>query len=97
MSKNMNINVNHITRVEGHGNIVVNATNGKIEKIQWQVPEAPRFFEAMVRGTKLRGYPDYRQQNLRYLLDYAFAGGDKGRRKRARALRSPNRRICFGF
>ena len=50
MHNNMDINVHHITRVEGHGNIVVNATNGKIEKLQWQVPEAPRFFEAMVRG-----------------------------------------------
>ncbi|HUV42136.1 MAG TPA: Ni/Fe hydrogenase subunit alpha [Sedimentisphaerales bacterium] len=50
MSNSININVKHITRVEGHGNIVVNANNGKIEKVQWQVPEAPRFFEAMVRG-----------------------------------------------
>lgn len=55
MSKNININVHHVTRVEGHGNIVVNAQNGKIEKVQWQVPEAPRFFEAMVRG---RSYED---------------------------------------
>ncbi len=50
MHKNIDINVHHITRVEGHGNIVVNVTNGKIEKLEWQVPEAPRFFEAMVRG-----------------------------------------------
>jgi sulfhydrogenase subunit alpha len=50
MSKSININVKHVTRVEGHGNIVVNASNGTIEKCQWQVPEAPRFFEAMVRG-----------------------------------------------
>src|SRR4030043_1306191 len=50
MHKNIDINVHHVTRVEGHGNIVVNVTNGKIEKLQWQVPEAPRFFEAMVRG-----------------------------------------------
>jgi sulfhydrogenase subunit alpha len=50
MHKNMDINVHHVTRVEGHGNIVVNVNNGKIEKLQWQVPEAPRFFEAMVRG-----------------------------------------------
>jgi len=50
MSKNININVKHITRVEGHGNIVVNAREGRIEKCEWQVPEAPRFFEAMVRG-----------------------------------------------
>jgi sulfhydrogenase subunit alpha len=55
MSKNVNINVHHITRVEGHGNIIVNVTSGKIEKLQWQVPEAPRFFESMVRG---RSYQD---------------------------------------
>jgi len=50
MNNNIDINVHHITRVEGHGNIVVNVTEGRIEKLQWQVPEAPRFFEAMVRG-----------------------------------------------
>ncbi|MBF0297778.1 MAG: Ni/Fe hydrogenase subunit alpha [Oligoflexia bacterium] len=50
MKKDININVHHLTRVEGHGNIVVNVKSGKIEKCEWQVPEAPRFFEAMVRG-----------------------------------------------
>jgi coenzyme F420-reducing hydrogenase alpha subunit len=55
MSKDLKIDVHHITRVEGHGNIVVDVADGKIEKIQWQVPEAPRFFEAMVRG---RSYED---------------------------------------
>ncbi len=32
MGKNINIDVHHVTRVEGHGNIVVNVTDGKIEK-----------------------------------------------------------------
>jgi coenzyme F420-reducing hydrogenase alpha subunit len=50
VSQNISINVHHLTRVEGHGNIVVDVKNGKIDKLQWQVPEAPRFFEAMVRG-----------------------------------------------
>ena len=50
MPKTVDINVHHITRVEGHGNIVVRAADGTIEKMEWQVPEAPRFFEAMVRG-----------------------------------------------
>ena len=45
MSKDMNINVHHLTRVEGHGNIIVNVKSGKIEECKWQVPEAPRFFE----------------------------------------------------
>ena len=49
MSQDVDINIHHVTRVEGHGNIVVNAKNGKINKLEWQIPEAPRFFEAMVR------------------------------------------------
>ncbi len=55
MSKTLKIDVEHVTRVEGHGNILVNASDGRVEKVQWQVPEAPRFFEAMVRG---RSYED---------------------------------------
>ncbi len=50
MSNNIKIDVNHITRVEGHGNIVVDINEGNVNKIEWQVPEAPRFFEAMVIG-----------------------------------------------
>jgi len=49
MTSTVHINVHHLTRVEGHGNIVVNVSNGAIEKCEWQVPEAPRFFESMVR------------------------------------------------
>jgi len=48
MSQELKINLEHITRVEGHGNIVLDAKCGKITSLQWQVPEAPRFFEAMV-------------------------------------------------
>lgn len=46
----VNIHVEHVTRVEGHGNIVMNASDGTIEKVQWQVSEAPRMFESFVRG-----------------------------------------------
>jgi sulfhydrogenase subunit alpha len=52
MSNNININVKHVTRIEGHGNIVVNTTDGRVEKCQWQIPEAPRLFEVMVRGRR---------------------------------------------
>ncbi len=44
------IDLEHLTRVEGHGNIILDANNGKVEKVQWQVSEAPRFFESFVRG-----------------------------------------------
>jgi sulfhydrogenase subunit alpha len=51
MSKsNVEVNVHHITRVEGHGNIHVNIKAGVVETCQWSIPEAPRFFEAMVVG-----------------------------------------------
>jgi len=50
MIKKVDISVDHVTRVEGHGNIRLRASDGKVEHVEWQVPEAPRFFEAMVRG-----------------------------------------------
>ena len=55
MTKTIDIHVHHVTRVEGHGNIRVKASDGTIERVEWQVPEAPRFFEAMCRG---RSYED---------------------------------------
>jgi sulfhydrogenase subunit alpha len=47
---NVNVNVHHLTRVEGHGNIVVDVKNGELVKCELQIVEAPRFFEAMLRG-----------------------------------------------
>ncbi|HID90164.1 MAG TPA: hypothetical protein EYP52_10735 [Anaerolineae bacterium] len=44
------IEVHHVTRVEGHGNIVVDIKNGEIKECRFEVVEAPRFFEAFVRG-----------------------------------------------
>jgi sulfhydrogenase subunit alpha len=46
----LDVEVHHVTRVEGHGNISVNIKKGVIEKCEWNIPEAPRFFEAMVVG-----------------------------------------------
>ena len=44
------IDVHHVTRVEGHGNIVVDARGGRLERCELEVVEAPRYFEAMLRG-----------------------------------------------
>ena len=44
------VDVHHVTRVEGHGNIVVDVENGEIKECRFDVVEAPRFFEAFVRG-----------------------------------------------
>ena len=50
MGKDLNINVHHLTRVEGHGNIVVDMKNGVLQKAQLDIVEAPRYFEAMLKG-----------------------------------------------
>ena len=52
MKKNLNINVHHLTRVEGHGNIVVNMRDGVLETAHLNIVEPPRFFEAMLKGRK---------------------------------------------
>jgi sulfhydrogenase subunit alpha len=51
-NKNFDVEVHHVTRVEGHGNIYVNVRNGTVERCEWNISEAPRFFEAMVLGRK---------------------------------------------
>ncbi|HMK55083.1 MAG TPA: Ni/Fe hydrogenase subunit alpha [Dissulfurispiraceae bacterium] len=48
--QNVNINVEYLTRVEGHGNIVVNVKDGKLETCRLDIVEAPRLFEGMLRG-----------------------------------------------
>lgn len=53
----VNINVHQLTRVEGHGNIVLNAKNGNIEELRWEVTESPRLFEVMLRGRYYEDVP----------------------------------------
>lgn len=48
--KDGKIEVHHVTRVEGHGNIVLNVKEGKIEELRLEIVESPRFFEAMLIG-----------------------------------------------
>ena len=50
MPRTANITVDHVTRVEGHGNILVNIRNGELERCEFEVIEGPRFFESLMRG-----------------------------------------------
>jgi len=53
--QDLDINIENVTRVEGHGNIVVNVKNGSLEKCELEITESPRLFEAMLKG---RPFPD---------------------------------------
>jgi len=55
--ENININVHHVARVEGHGNIVIDVKNGELKKVELQIVEAPRFFEAMLKGRRFPEAP----------------------------------------
>lgn len=57
MKLNCNVDVHHLTRVEGHGNIRIRIRDGKLEEAQWEVVETPRFFEAFLVGKKWDNAP----------------------------------------
>lgn len=52
-SQNVKVDVHYLTRVEGHGNIVVDVKDGKLTKCEFQVIESPRFFESMLVGRSI--------------------------------------------
>jgi coenzyme F420-reducing hydrogenase alpha subunit len=52
MHKDIKINIRHITRVEGHGNVVIDIKKGLIKELRLEIVESPRFYEAMLRGRK---------------------------------------------
>lgn len=50
MKKNINIDIHHLARVEGHGDIHILIEDGELKEARWQVVETPRFFEVMLKG-----------------------------------------------
>ncbi len=50
MPNSVKIDVRYLTRVEGHGNIKVDIENGELKECKLEIVEAPRFFEAMLKG-----------------------------------------------
>ncbi len=53
MGRNVKVNVEYLTRVEGHGNIVVDVADGSLKECRLEIVEAPRFFEGMIRGRSI--------------------------------------------
>ena len=50
MAQNAKIEIHHTTRVEGHGDIVAEIKDRRLEHVRFDIVEAPRFFEALLRG-----------------------------------------------
>jgi len=57
MKVTQSIDIHHLTRVEGHGNIRIAIKDGKVEEAAWEVVETPRFFEAMLVNKKWENAP----------------------------------------
>jgi len=53
MRRNLSINVEFLTRVEGHGHILVDVAEGTLRSCRLEIAEAPRFFEAMLVGRSI--------------------------------------------
>lgn len=52
MVTSLNVEVTPLSRVEGHGEMIIDVKNKKIVKAQFRIPEPPRFFEAFLVGRK---------------------------------------------
>lgn len=50
MKLNMAVDMHHLARIEGHGDIRVRVENGIVTKARWDVVETPRYFEVMLKG-----------------------------------------------
>jgi coenzyme F420-reducing hydrogenase alpha subunit len=57
MKISCDIDVRHLSRVEGHGNIRISIKNGQVREARWEVVETPRFFEAMLVGKLYENAP----------------------------------------
>jgi coenzyme F420-reducing hydrogenase alpha subunit len=51
------LTVEHIARIEGHGNITVNVENGEVRDVRMDIVEPARFFESMVVGRRFDEAP----------------------------------------
>ena len=51
------LTLEHMARVEGHGQVKISVKEGVVESVQMQIDEPARFFESMVRGRRFDEIP----------------------------------------
>jgi sulfhydrogenase subunit alpha len=51
------LSVEHVARIEGHGNVTVNVEDGVVRDVRMDVVEPARFFESMVVGRRFEEAP----------------------------------------
>lgn len=51
------ISIEPLTRVEGHGRVDLHVQDGRLQRVQLSLLEAPRLFEGLVRGRSFREIP----------------------------------------
>ncbi|MCK6447367.1 MAG: Ni/Fe hydrogenase subunit alpha [Planctomycetes bacterium] len=54
MKVTLNVDLHHLPRVEGHGNVIVRVDRGSVVDARWEVVETPRYFEVMLKGKHFR-------------------------------------------
>jgi coenzyme F420-reducing hydrogenase alpha subunit len=52
------IKVGYLARVEGEGGLTIRVRGGRVERVQLEIFEPPRFFEALLRGRAFTEAPD---------------------------------------
>jgi coenzyme F420-reducing hydrogenase alpha subunit len=57
IEETIQIGVEHLARVEGHGNIKIHIEDGQLLDCTWEVVETPRFFEKMFQGLSIEVAP----------------------------------------
>lgn len=50
--KDVKLEIHDVTRVEGHGDIIVDVQAGEIKELKLAITESPRFYEALLLGRK---------------------------------------------
>ena len=67
MPANRTFEVKALSRVEGEGALYVKLDGDRVEHVELNIYEPPRFFESFLRGREIREVPGHHRPDLRHL------------------------------